>query len=83
MPKTKGKQRLKMRAKKRSGKGKRSGLSRQKRPKREVNIIGKHAMENLYYIAHNAPSALIYRGFQWSGSKLKSKGKRKGRKRKK
>ncbi|VDP34975.1 unnamed protein product [Schistosoma margrebowiei] len=42
------------------------------------------AMENLYYIAHNAPCALMFRGFRWSRLKPKrGKGKRKGRKKRK
>lgn len=40
-------------------------------------------MLNLYYIAHNCPDALTYRGFPWSGAKKKKKGKGGGKKKKK
>ncbi|CAI2728709.1 unnamed protein product [Schistosoma spindalis] len=72
MPKAKGKQKLKKGTKRKSGKGKRKGRSfRQKKPKHEIDIMSLCAMENLYYIAHNAPSALMYRGFCWPRLKPK------------
>ncbi|CAH8547698.1 unnamed protein product [Schistosoma haematobium] len=72
MPKTKGKQKLKKGTKRKSGKAKRKGRSsRQKKPKHEIDIMSLCAMENLYYIAHNAPCALMYRGFRWSRLKPK------------
>jgi hypothetical protein len=39
-------------------------------------------MENAYYIAHNAPQFLTFRGFSWegAGTKSKKKGKKKGKK---
>ena len=39
-------------------------------------------MENAYYIAHNAPQFLAFRGFSWegAGTKSKKKGKKKGKK---
>jgi len=42
------------------------------------------AMDNLYYIAHNAADALVLRGFgpPRAGGKSKKKGGRKGRKKK-
>ena len=44
--------------------------------------MSKPAMENAYYIAHNAPQFLAMRGFGWQGStgKTKKKGKKKGKK---
>lgn len=39
------------------------------------------AMENLYYIAHDAPDALGKRGFGWEGAPKGKKGK-KGKKKK-
>ncbi|CAH8518605.1 unnamed protein product [Heterobilharzia americana] len=83
MPKFKGKLKVKRGTAKKSGKTKRKtgGSLKQRKPKRQIDILSKDAMENLYYIAHNAPSSLIYRGFRWSGAKpKKKKGKRKGRK---
>ncbi|CAH8849288.1 unnamed protein product [Trichobilharzia szidati] len=82
MPKPRGKSKVKRGKKRKSGKikHKRGDSPRQKKIKQEIDILGKIAMENLYYIAHNAPSALVYRGFRWSGMKMKKgKGKRKGR----
>ncbi|KAK6471967.1 small lysine-rich protein 1, partial [Huso huso] len=46
-----------------------------KSPKPEVDILGPVAMENLYYISHNAADCLAFRGFGWSGSP-KKKGKK-------
>ncbi|XP_032445035.1 small lysine-rich protein 1 [Xiphophorus hellerii] len=34
----------------------------------EVDILSSAAMENLYYISHNAPDCLEYRGFGWPNS---------------
>ena len=51
-----------------------------------MDILGQAAMENLYYIAHDAPQALDMRGFGWAqeGGKKGKKGKgKKGKKKKK
>ena len=40
------------------------------------------AMENAYNICHNVQDLLLFRGFQWEGTKQKGKGKgrKKGKK---
>lgn len=48
----------------------------------EVDIMSGPAMENLYYIAHDAPDALEKRGFGWADAP-KKKGKKGGGKKKK
>ncbi|XP_075907711.1 small lysine-rich protein 1 [Nelusetta ayraudi] len=48
----------------------------------ELDILSAAAMENLYYISHNAMDCLTFRGFGWQHSQ-KTKKKRKGRKKKK
>ncbi|XP_059895022.1 small lysine-rich protein 1 [Gadus macrocephalus] len=48
----------------------------------EVDILSPAAMENLYYIAHNAADCLEFRGFGLQNSKKKKKKKGKGRKKK-
>uniref|UniRef100_A0A8C5A8Z4 Uncharacterized protein n=1 Tax=Gadus morhua TaxID=8049 RepID=A0A8C5A8Z4_GADMO len=48
----------------------------------EVDILSPAAMENLYYIAHNAADCLELRGFGLQNSKKKKKKKGKGRKKK-
>ncbi|XP_070710322.1 small lysine-rich protein 1 [Pempheris klunzingeri] len=53
-----------------------------KSPKTEVDILSAAAMENVYYIAHNAVDCLEFRGFGWPQSNKKKK-KKKGMKRKK
>ncbi|XP_034719532.1 small lysine-rich protein 1 isoform X2 [Etheostoma cragini] len=53
-----------------------------KPPKTEVDILSPAAMENLYYISHNAVDCLVFRGFGWPNSNKKKK-KKKGTKRKK
>ncbi|KAH3819563.1 hypothetical protein DPMN_121302 [Dreissena polymorpha] len=49
--------------------------------------MSQAAMENLYYIAHDAPQALEMRGFGWEsgggGGKKGKKGKKGGKKKKK
>ncbi|XP_072233665.1 small lysine-rich protein 1 [Leuresthes tenuis] len=47
----------------------------------EVDIFSPAAMENLYYISHNAAHCLEFRGFGWPKSAKKKK--KKGTKRKK
>ncbi|XP_069556337.1 small lysine-rich protein 1 [Brachyistius frenatus] len=54
-----------------------------KSPKTEVDILSPAAMENLYYISHNAAHCLEFRGFGWPNSKKKKKKKKKGKKRNK
>ena len=68
-------------SKKSSKKGK--AKSRSASPKKNnVDLLSKPAMENAYYIAHNAPQFLTLRGFSWEGAGVKSKkkGKKKGKK---
>lgn len=48
----------------------------------ELDILSAAAMENLYYISHNAMDCLTFRGFGWQHSK-KTKKKKKGTKKKK
>lgn len=72
----------KKKGKKGSGKkGKKSGKTKSaKTPPVEVDIMSAPAMENLYYIAHASPDALVLRGFKWEGApsgKKKKKGKKK------
>ncbi|XP_051889701.1 small lysine-rich protein 1 [Pristis pectinata] len=64
--------------------GKRGGGGKKKKKKKkektpkaqvEVDILSPAAMFNLYYISHNVPSCLAYRGFLWPG-----RPKKKGRK---
>lgn len=43
----------------------------------EVDILSPAAMENIYYIAHNAADCLEFRGFGWPNSKKKKGTKRK------
>ncbi|XP_072097673.1 small lysine-rich protein 1 [Mobula birostris] len=69
-------------AKKKGGKKGGGGKKKKKKKKEkaskaqvEVDILSPAAMFNLYYIAHNVPSALAYRGFPWPG-----RPKKKGRK---
>jgi len=45
-----------------------------------VDILSPAAMENIYYISHNAVDCLEFRGFGWPGA-TKKKGK-KGKKQK-
>ncbi|XP_018543037.1 small lysine-rich protein 1 [Lates calcarifer] len=52
-----------------------------KSTKTEVDILSPAAMENVYYIAHNAVDCLEFRGFGWPSSNKKKK--KKGTKRKK
>ncbi|XP_078276247.1 small lysine-rich protein 1 [Rhinoraja longicauda] len=67
-------------AKKKSGK-KGTGSKKKKKKEKaskapvEVDMMSPAAMFNLYYISHNAPSCLAYRGFLWPG-----RPKKKGRK---
>ncbi|XP_052411145.1 small lysine-rich protein 1 [Carassius gibelio] len=51
-----------------------------KSTKTEVDILSPAAMENVYYISHNAVDCLEFRGFGWTGA-TKKKGK-KGKKQK-
>ncbi|XP_055047131.1 small lysine-rich protein 1 [Misgurnus anguillicaudatus] len=51
-----------------------------KSPQKDVDILSPAAMENIYYISHNAMDCLEFRGFGWPGAS-KKKGK-KGKKRK-
>ena len=47
------------------------------------DILSSAAMDNLYFIAHDAPDALDKRGFGWpDAGKKKKKGGKKGKKKK-
>ncbi|KAK5849248.1 hypothetical protein PBY51_008901 [Eleginops maclovinus] len=37
----------------------------------EVDLLGPAAMENIYYISHNAVDCLQFRGFGWPNSNKK------------
>ena len=67
-----------------SSKGKlKKSRSRSSSPAKKlpVDLLSKPVMENAYYISHNAPQFLMYRGFSWdSGNTSKKKGKKKGKK---
>lgn len=58
--------------------------SKQVPVQRQPTMSDQAAMDNLYYIAHNAADALVLRGFgpPRAGGKSKKKGGRKGRKKK-
>lgn len=51
-----------------------------KSSKTEVDILSPAAMENVYYISHNAVDCLQYRGFGWPQKKKKKAAKRKNKK---
>lgn len=58
--------------KRKKGKSKRkTSEKRSERP--PPDILDPAAMENLHLIAHNAPEALAYRGFNWTSSKKRGK----------
>ncbi|XP_061107843.1 small lysine-rich protein 1 [Conger conger] len=66
-------------------KGKRKGSTKKrsasaKSVQKEVDILSPAAMENAYYISHNAMDCLEFRGFGWPGATKKGK---KGTKKKK
>ncbi|XP_071389734.1 small lysine-rich protein 1 [Centroberyx affinis] len=52
-----------------------------KSTKTDVDILSPAAMENAYYISHNAVDCLEFRGFGWPNSNKKKK-RKKGTKRK-
>ncbi|KAG5845097.1 small lysine-rich protein 1 [Anguilla anguilla] len=71
-------------ARAKKGKRKKSPKKRSssaKTAKKEVDILSPAAMENAYYISHNAVDCLEFRGFGWPEA-TKKKGK-KGKKKKK
>ncbi|XP_027899392.1 small lysine-rich protein 1 [Xiphophorus couchianus] len=45
--------------------------------KMEVDVLSSAALEKLYYISHNAPDCLEYRGFGWPNSQKKKGTKQK------
>ncbi|XP_074757748.1 small lysine-rich protein 1 isoform X1 [Athene noctua] len=59
------------------GKGKGS-KKKAKKVVKEVDLLSPAAMLNAYYICHNAPAFLEFRGFPWPGSPRKKGKKRKG-----
>ncbi|KFV52813.1 Small lysine-rich protein 1, partial [Tyto alba] len=63
--------------KSRKPKGGKGKISKKKAKKvvKEVDILSPAAMLNAYYICHNAPAFLEFRGFPWPGS-TKKKGKK-------
>ncbi|XP_037090485.1 uncharacterized protein LOC119110688 [Pollicipes pollicipes] len=67
----------KKKAKKRK-KGKRK--KRKKKRRAKPDVFSAVAMENAYYISHNAGDFLSFRGFKWTGGK-KKRGKSKKKKR--
>ncbi|XP_051974758.1 small lysine-rich protein 1 isoform X2 [Xyrauchen texanus] len=67
-----------IKSKKKQSSKKRSISAKSK--KTEADILSPAAMENVYYISHNAVDCLEFRGFGWPGANTK-KGK-KGKKRK-
>lgn len=63
--------------------GKKSRSPSPSKTKKDVDLLSPDAMVNGYYIAHNAPQFLGYRGFGWdTGAKGKKKKKGKGKKKK-
>ncbi|XP_029486010.1 small lysine-rich protein 1 isoform X2 [Oncorhynchus nerka] len=51
-----------------------------KATKSEVDILSPAAMQNVYYISHNAVDCLAFRGFGWPKSTKKKTGGMKGKK---
>ncbi|XP_041709726.1 small lysine-rich protein 1 isoform X2 [Coregonus clupeaformis] len=51
-----------------------------KATKSEVDILSPAAMQNVYYISHNAVDCLEFRGFGWPESTKKKTGGMKGKK---
>ena len=78
-PRGRSKSPSKKKTSKKKGKAKSRSVSPQKN---NVDLLSKAAMENAYYISHNATQFLSFRGFAWEGSggKTKKKGKKKGKK---
>lgn len=63
--------------------GKKSRSPSPSKTKRDVDLLSPDAMSNGYYISHNVPQFLEFRGFGWdSGAKGKKKKKGKGKKKK-
>uniref|UniRef100_A0A3Q3IX96 Small lysine rich protein 1 n=1 Tax=Monopterus albus TaxID=43700 RepID=A0A3Q3IX96_MONAL len=62
------------------GKMPKNNRSSAKSTKKEVDILSPAAMENVYYISHNAVECLECRGFGWPNANKK---KKKGTKQKK
>ncbi|XP_077399795.1 small lysine-rich protein 1 [Vanacampus margaritifer] len=47
-----------------------------KAPKEDADILSAAAMQNVYYIAHNAANCLELRGYGWSKDKRNKTAKR-------
>lgn len=62
--------------------GKKSRSPSPSKTKKDVDLLSPDAMVNGYYIAHNAPQFLGYRGFGWD-TEAKGKKKKKGKGKKK
>lgn len=54
-----------------------SNISSNAKSTTELDIFSAAAMENLYYISHNAMDCLTFRGFGWQHSKKTKKKKNK------
>ncbi|XP_062578815.1 small lysine-rich protein 1-like [Saccostrea cucullata] len=68
---------------KKSAKSRSQSAKSEKGDKSAPDIMSPAAMENLYYIAHDAPDALDKRGFGWPDAGKKKGKKGKGKKKKK
>uniref|UniRef100_A0A3Q2YXG9 Small lysine rich protein 1 n=1 Tax=Hippocampus comes TaxID=109280 RepID=A0A3Q2YXG9_HIPCM len=51
--------------------------TRDKSTQKNANFLSAAAMENVYYVAHNAAACLELRGYGWSKDKRKKTKKRK------
>lgn len=63
--------------------GKKSRSPSPTKTKREVDLLSPDAMSNGYYISHNVPQFLEFRGFGWDTGGAKGKKKKKGKGKKK
>ena len=63
--------------------GKKSRSPSPTKTKREVDLLRPDAMSNGYYISHNVPQFLEFRGFGWDTGGTKGKKKKKGKGKKK
>lgn len=63
--------------------GKKSRSPSPTKTKGEVDLLSPDAMSNGYYISHNVPQFLEFRGFGWDTGGAKGKKKKKGKGKKK
>ncbi|XP_033987278.1 small lysine-rich protein 1 [Trematomus bernacchii] len=54
-----------------------------KSTKTDVDLLSPAAMENVYYISHNAMDCLQFRGFGWPNSNKKKTNKKRTKRKKK